>query len=82
MWLQEGRKKHGIKFFYGWMDQLTWNSGRFEQRRNAHTPLLIYSTKQGHELLRNKHVLPNLAKKKWSGILPINHKFSVEKCMG
>jgi hypothetical protein len=35
----------------------------------------MYNTKHGRELLRQKHVLPNLAERKWPGILYISHKF-------
>jgi hypothetical protein len=65
--------KKAIKLFYGQIQNLPWDPAKF--RWNRSTPFMKFTTKSGREALKKRHVIPNVAVKKWSGILPANFKF-------
>jgi hypothetical protein len=71
--ISKGQKlrKYQVNLFYGRMDQLTWDPGRI--RWPGNTPFMSYNTKQGRELLRKRHNIPNPVEQKWGGILPSSH---------
>jgi hypothetical protein len=69
----KGPKKVCINLFYGKMKSLGWDPNKF--RWNASTPFMRFSTKLGRELLKARHDIPNVAVRKWHGILPADHNF-------
>jgi hypothetical protein len=66
-------KRYQVNFYYGRVDQLTWDPGRICWPSGI--PLMSYSTKMERELLRKRHIIPNIAEQKWSGILPPSLEF-------
>jgi hypothetical protein len=38
-------------------------------------PFMHFSANLGRKLLGKKHVIPNLADRKWQGVLPLNFRF-------
>ena len=69
----KGPKVQVVELFYGRINHLSWNLGKFQW--DSQSPFMKYSTKLGRERLLSRLVIPNVAERKWSGVLPTNFKF-------
>ena len=68
----KGPKKVITHFFYGKTDLLKWDPNRFSWPGN--TPYMMYTSKLGRQWLAQKHVLPDVVKRKWRGVLPVGFR--------
>lgn len=72
---KRGQRKAEVLFYYGWVDQLNWDPMKVQWTgQMGQTPFMGYTTKLRYDLLREKHVVPNVVEKKWQGILPLCHR--------
>jgi hypothetical protein len=68
----KGPPKKEIKLFYRKTDSLSWDPGKLEWTRSI--PFMKFTTKLGREILKRSKVVPDVAERKWSGILPTRFK--------
>ena len=64
----KGPKKSDTFLFYGKTAELGWDPNGFSWPGNVH--LMAYTTQKVRQWLNNRHVLPDVTKRKWRGILP------------
>jgi hypothetical protein len=62
-----------MRFFYGKIVELLFDPVRTQWE--SYTPFLDYTTQLGKAMLRRRHLLEDLAAKKWSMLLPPNFQF-------
>jgi hypothetical protein len=67
MTITRGPKKTCTYLFYGKSDSLTWNLERFQW--NSNTPIMSYTAEMGREILKKRHIVPDVVTTKWQGIL-------------
>ena len=71
--MSKGPKKNVSRLFYDKNDLFKWNPNKFKW--NDKTLFMKFPTKLGRDILMKRHIIPNVAVRKWSGILPPSHKF-------
>jgi hypothetical protein len=68
-----GPKKISTNLFYGRSDMLDWDPKRYQW--NSLVLFMSYTSKIGRNLLKQRHVIPNVVVRKWQGVLPATFKF-------
>jgi hypothetical protein len=68
----KGPRKKEVQLYFGKIDSLTWDPGRFVW--TGAIPFMKYTTKLGREMLKRRKVVPDVVEKKWGGILPARFK--------
>jgi hypothetical protein len=70
--IKRGPKKTSTLLFYGRSDSLEWDPKRYQW--NSTTPFMSYSAKLGRNILKRRHVVPNVVSVKWQGVLSENYR--------
>jgi hypothetical protein len=71
--VSKGPKNNVSRLFYDKTDLFEWDPNKFKWDNK--TPFMKFPTKLDRDILKKMHVIPNVAVRKWSGILPASHKF-------
>jgi hypothetical protein len=70
--IKRGPRKTDTHLFYGLSDRLQWDPNRFQW--NITTPFMCYTAELGRDILKKRHIVPNVVTIKWQGVLPMDYK--------
>jgi hypothetical protein len=69
--IKRGPKKTCMSLFYGHSDRLIWDPKRFQW--NQTTLFMSYTAEIGRDILKQRHIVPDVVATKWQGVLPKNY---------
>jgi hypothetical protein len=71
--VKRGPQKEKVHLFYGKVRELHWDPGRLLWPKGK--PFMEYTTQLGRKLLRDKRVIPDIPRLRWSDTLPSSFVF-------